>query len=184
MTGGRLLFRLGWGVACTAVLVAGGCAELEQVSFEESQTRELDAGQQREIGAVIAAQLETFRAVPTLVLDEFPCYWETEPCRDREWWHGASLKDASAVTKGFADALGIPVINSDDLIRDYPVCPWMDREDRPKGVWAEFGRPPEAEGDTSVVYLITGCMDEANFERDHWFRLERRRSRWVVVDRL
>ena len=143
--------------AWLGLLVASACAHVQEVP---------------RMGGAIATAFDTTNGRPAVVLDQ---PWESSDSP-------AGRDSASAVASGFAAALGIPVIEGDEV--DSPRCPWAPPPgDMPLGLWALFS-PPVARGDSVQIHLATGCVTDAEgaFEQLEVFLLLRARDgSWRVV---
>ena len=153
----------------------GGIACLTLTSCDSTNDESL-----RQIAEAIALELDSLNGLPTVVLDEYLCRIAEERCRERVGHPPASLVDATKFVSAFANARQIPVARYEEA--GHPECRWAQPTNR--GMWAEFAGPPEIDGTTAEVDLITGCVERgAVFEQVHRFTLRNDGARWVVVDR-
>jgi hypothetical protein len=134
------------------------------------------------IGESIATELDPLNGLPTLVVNAFWCDYRTEECLPGSGNPGASPIDATPLAGGLARALGIPLVGVEDV--GPPVCDWNRDGGEPRGLYAQFLRPPILEADSARVELATGCAAGHDaFEQIHEFVLRRDGRGWSVVRR-
>jgi len=141
------------------------------------------AAHQSQIGEAIAADLDPLNGLPTLVVNAFWCDFRTEACLPRSGSQGASPLDATPLAGPLARAQSISLVEVETF--GPPVCTWSRGREGPRGLYAQFLRPPVVEADSARVELATGCADDngAAFEQIHEFLLRREGRGWTVVHR-
>ena len=160
------------------LIVAGlVVASLSMAACVDQQRRDYAA-----IAHAVADTLDALNGLPTVVVDAYWCDHRSEACIPVSASEAISPREASDLAGPFASALGVPVVNAQDVV---PLdCPWKERPARATGMYAQFVRPPVITGVEARVRLESGCAgNDGAFAQEHEFVLRRVDGTWRVVRR-